>query len=79
MPRFAMQRVPEPEVMDESAEVEAYASAAGQSYLEKIDRNGGIDKFMGLQAKKMTLPALPARHPSRKFIKMANQIRGITE
>ena len=33
-----MQRVPEPEVMNESAEVEAYASAAAQSYLEKIDR-----------------------------------------
>jgi len=33
-----MQRVPEPEVMDESAEVEAYASAAAQSYLETIDR-----------------------------------------
>src|SRR5947207_5635790 len=33
-----MHRVPEPEVMDESAEVEAYASAAAQSYLEKIDR-----------------------------------------
>jgi ubiquinone/menaquinone biosynthesis C-methylase UbiE len=30
-------RVPEPEVMDESCEVEAYSSAAAQSYLSKID------------------------------------------
>jgi 2-polyprenyl-3-methyl-5-hydroxy-6-metoxy-1,4-benzoquinol methylase len=33
-----LERVPEPEVMDEGCEVEAYASAAAQSYLEKIDR-----------------------------------------
>jgi ubiquinone/menaquinone biosynthesis C-methylase UbiE len=30
-------RVPEPEVMDECGEVEAYSSAAAQSYLSKID------------------------------------------
>jgi ubiquinone/menaquinone biosynthesis C-methylase UbiE len=30
-------RVPEPEVMDDSGEVEAYSSAAGQAHLEKID------------------------------------------
>ena len=30
-------RVPEPEVMDASGEVEAYSTAAAQSYLEKID------------------------------------------
>ncbi len=30
-------RAPEPEVMDDSEEVEAYASAAAQAYLEKID------------------------------------------
>lgn len=30
-------RVPEPEVMDASGEVEAYSSAAAQSYLSKID------------------------------------------
>jgi ubiquinone/menaquinone biosynthesis C-methylase UbiE len=30
-------RVPEPEVMDDSGEVEAYSSAAAQAYLEKID------------------------------------------
>ena len=30
-------RVPEPEVMDDAAEVEAYASAAAQAYLDRID------------------------------------------
>ncbi len=30
-------RLPEPEVMDDSREVEAYASAAAQAYLDKID------------------------------------------
>ncbi len=30
-------RLPEPEVMDDSDEVEAYASAAAQAYLDKID------------------------------------------
>lgn len=35
-------RVPEPEAMEEEGEVEAYASAAGQAYLEGID-----DTFVG--------------------------------
>ena len=30
-------REPEPEVMDDSDEVEAYASAAAQEYLDRID------------------------------------------
>lgn len=30
-------RVPEPEVMDDSGEVEAYSSAAAEAYLDKID------------------------------------------
>ena len=34
---FDMPRVPEPEVMDDSAEVEAYSSAAAQAYLNTID------------------------------------------
>jgi SAM-dependent methyltransferase len=34
---FDLPRVPEPEVMDDSAEVEAYSSAAAQAYLEEID------------------------------------------
>jgi ubiquinone/menaquinone biosynthesis C-methylase UbiE len=37
MALFDMPRVPEPEVMDDSAEVEAYSSAAAQAYLNTID------------------------------------------
>ena len=36
---FTMTRVPEMEVMDDETEVEAYSSAAAQSYLEAIDRS----------------------------------------
>jgi ubiquinone/menaquinone biosynthesis C-methylase UbiE len=34
---FESQRMPEPEVMDDLGEVEAYSSAAAQTYLNKID------------------------------------------
>jgi ubiquinone/menaquinone biosynthesis C-methylase UbiE len=34
---FELHRVPEPEVMDDSVEVEAYSSAAAQTYLKKLD------------------------------------------
>lgn len=34
---FELRRVPEPEVMEDSGEVEAYASAAAQAYLGRID------------------------------------------
>jgi ubiquinone/menaquinone biosynthesis C-methylase UbiE len=37
MPIFDLQRTPEPEVMDDAAEVEAYSSAAAQSYLNRLD------------------------------------------
>jgi len=37
MALFDLPRVPEPEVMDDSGEVEAYSSAAAQSYLDAID------------------------------------------
>jgi len=36
---FTMTRVPEMEVMDDESEVEAYSSAAAQSYLEAIDKS----------------------------------------
>ena len=36
---FTLKRVPEPELMDSDTEVEAYASAAAQAYLETIDRS----------------------------------------
>src|ERR1700685_2566800 len=34
---FDLPRTPEPEVMDDSSEVEAYSSAASQSFLDRID------------------------------------------
>src|SRR5690242_707121 len=34
---FDLPRVPEPEVMDDSNEVQAYSSAAAEAYLSKID------------------------------------------
>jgi len=34
---FELHRIPEPEVMDDSGEVEAYSSAATQTYLKKLD------------------------------------------
>jgi len=37
MALFDMQRVPEPEVMDDSGEVEAYSSATAQAHLNTID------------------------------------------
>jgi ubiquinone/menaquinone biosynthesis C-methylase UbiE len=37
MSLFDLPRVPEVEVMDDSGEVEAYASASAQAYLDKID------------------------------------------
>jgi ubiquinone/menaquinone biosynthesis C-methylase UbiE len=37
MKRFDMLRVPEPEVMDDSSEVQAYSSTAADAYLSNID------------------------------------------
>lgn len=37
MALFELTRVPEPEVMDDSSEVEAYTSASAQEFLDKID------------------------------------------
>ncbi|HEX5370562.1 MAG TPA: hypothetical protein VFY10_14200, partial [Dehalococcoidia bacterium] len=39
MKLFSLPRLPEPELMDDDSEVEAYASAAAQTYLEAIDRS----------------------------------------
>ena len=35
---LTLTRIPEPEIMDTDEEVDAYTSAAAQSYLESIDR-----------------------------------------
>ena len=34
---FELRRIPEPEVMDDSREVEAYSSAIGQAFLDELD------------------------------------------
>jgi ubiquinone/menaquinone biosynthesis C-methylase UbiE len=39
MALLSLKRVPEPELMDDDSEVEAYAGAAAQAYLEAIDRS----------------------------------------
>ena len=39
MALLSLKRVPEPELMDDDSEVEAYAGAAAQAYLEGIDRS----------------------------------------
>ena len=39
MPLLSFTRIPEPELMDDDSEVEAYAGAAAQAYLEAIDRS----------------------------------------
>lgn len=39
MALLSFTRVPEPELMDDDSEVEAYAGAAAQAYLEAIDRS----------------------------------------
>jgi ubiquinone/menaquinone biosynthesis C-methylase UbiE len=36
---LSLKRIPEPELMDDVSEVEAYAGAAAQAYLEAIDRS----------------------------------------
>jgi putative restriction endonuclease len=49
-------------------------------YLEKIHRDGGITKFKALQLEeKIKLPSSYIYNPSKEFIKIANQIRGISE
>ena len=44
---FHLERIPEPEVMDDRDEVEAYSASASQAYLERIDRNF-VDQALGL-------------------------------
>ncbi len=40
-------RVPEPEVMDDSGEVQAYSSATAEAYLSKID-DSFVEHALGL-------------------------------
>ena len=49
MALLSFKRVPEPELMDDDSEVEAYAGAAAQAYLEAIDRSF-VQHIEGLMA-----------------------------
>ena len=44
---FHLERIPEPEVMDDRDGVEAYSATAAQAYLERIDRTF-VDQALGL-------------------------------
>jgi len=46
-------------------------------YLEKIGKDGGLKKFSDLQYATMLLPKINSHKPSKKYIKIANKIRGI--
>jgi ubiquinone/menaquinone biosynthesis C-methylase UbiE len=67
-------RIPEPEGMDDSAEVEAYASAAGQAHLDAID-NTFVEHAIRLLAGKQRGRALDiGTGPGQIVIKLARQL-----
>jgi ubiquinone/menaquinone biosynthesis C-methylase UbiE len=67
-------RIPEPEGMDDSAEVEAYASAAGQAHLDAID-NTFVEHAIGLLAGKQCGRALDiGTGPGQILIKLARRL-----
>jgi ubiquinone/menaquinone biosynthesis C-methylase UbiE len=71
---FELQRVAEPEVMDDSAEVEAYSSAAAQSYLNAID-DTFVDHAMRLVGKRERGRALDiGTGPGQIVLKLARRL-----
>ena len=46
-------------------------------YLEKVGKDGGLKKFIDLQYETMVLPEVDSKKPSKKYIHIANKIRGI--
>jgi putative restriction endonuclease len=46
-------------------------------YLEKMGKDGGIQKFLKLMFEKLMLPTSKIYYPSKEYIKIANKIRGI--
>ena len=46
-------------------------------YLEKVNRDGGMQKFLKLQYEKIKLPTSKLNYPSIEFISIANKVRGI--
>src|SRR6266852_1484483 len=73
---LALPRVPEPEVMDDSDEVQAYTSAAAQAYLDKID-DTFIDHAVRLVAGRATGRALDiGTGPGQIVLKLARRLPG---
>lgn len=71
---FELQRVAEPEVMDDSAEVEAYSSAAAQSYLNAID-DTFVDHAVRLVGKRERGRALDiGTGPGQIVVKLARRL-----
>jgi ubiquinone/menaquinone biosynthesis C-methylase UbiE len=71
---FELQRVAEPEVMDDSAEVEAYSSAAAQSHLNAID-DTFVDHAMRLLGKRERGRALDiGTGPGQIVLKLARRL-----
>lgn len=71
---FELQRVAEPEVMDDSAEVEAYSSAAAQSHLNAID-DTLVDHAVRLVAKRERGRALDiGTGPGQIVLKLARRL-----
>lgn len=71
---FELQRVAEPEVMDDSAEVEAYSSAAAQSHLNAID-DTFVDHAMRLVGKRERGRALDiGTGPGQIVVKLARKL-----
>lgn len=69
-------RVPEPEVMDDSGEVEAYASAAAQSYLDRID-DTFVEHAVRLVAGRTSGRALDVgTGPGQIVLKLARRLPG---
>ena len=62
---FDLPRIPEAEVMDDSQEVDAYSSAAAQSFLDKIDDTLVEHALRLLKEKSAGAPSTSARDPAR--------------
>jgi len=75
MALFDLPRVPEPEVMDDSSEVEAYASAAAQTFLDKIDRTFVEHAFRLLGGKERGRALDIGCGPGQIVLKLARRLK----
>jgi len=74
MPLLDLPRIPEPEVMDDAAEVEAYASAAEQAHLDAID-DTFVERAVRLLAGRQRGRALDiGSGPGQIVIKLARRL-----